>query len=483
MLPLKKTKMYSLLPFQFKEIQNRILLTNIVGNYIFLGHDEFSKFIDYQLTKKHETYLDLKAKFFLYNPTNKIEVIKLLASKYYTKKRFIEDFTVLHMIVPTLNCDSNCLYCQVSSTSKDNNRIMTKATAKKITQTIFECPSKSIKIEFQGGEPLLNFPIVKHIVLLSEILKKLYRKNVDYVICTNLINVTDDQLDFLKKYNVHISTSLDGTEAIHDAMRKLRDGTGSYNKFKMNLLKAQKLLGNNNVSALMTTTKVSLLQFKEIINEYIDSGFNSIFLRSINPFGGAKKNKNDIDYSAEDFCKFYIDALEYIIELNSNGIFFVEEFATILLRKILTPFSTGFIDLQSPSGLGISGALYNYDGKVYASDEGRMLAEMGDDKFLIGDTTKNNYHSIFHNEKLIDMVDGTILYGFAPCNDCVYVEYCGIDPVKNYINNVSFDINACKRNKTILDYIFHKILNSVKALDIFWSWICKNKKSLDMTYD
>lgn len=62
----------------------------------------------------------------------------------------------------------------------------------------------------------------------------------------------------------------------------------------------------------------------------------------------------------------------------------IEEFAAIILRKILTPWCTGFVDLQSPAGIINSVLVYNYDGYLYASDESRMLAEEGDYTFRIG---------------------------------------------------------------------------------------------------
>ena len=55
-------------------------------------------------------------------------------------------------------------------------------------------------------------------------------------------------------------------------------------------------------------------------------------------------------YDMETFLTFYREALAYIIEINRNGHPFVEVFAQILLRKILTPFPTGYVDLQSPAG-------------------------------------------------------------------------------------------------------------------------------------
>ena len=74
--------------------------------------------------------------------------------------------------------------------------------------------------------------------------------------------------------------------------------------------------------------------------------------------------------------------LNYIIELNKSGTNFIECYTTLFLSRILTPFSTGFVDLQSPSGAGISGVIYNYDGKIYPADEARMLSRMGDDYFV-----------------------------------------------------------------------------------------------------
>ncbi len=65
------------------------------------------------------------------------------------------------MIVPTLRCNAKCIYCQVSSKSAEALKYdMNEATAKRIVDLIFLSPSPGIKIEFQGGEPLLNFKLV-----------------------------------------------------------------------------------------------------------------------------------------------------------------------------------------------------------------------------------------------------------------------------------------------------------------------------------
>ena len=142
----------------------------------------------------------------------------------------------------------------------------------------------------------------------------------------------------------------------------------------------------------------------EIGDEYLRLGFHSIFLRALNPYGLAASERNWLEYT-ERFIEFYKKAFEYIIELNKCGVWFVEEFAAIVLRKILTPYCTGFVDLQSPAGLINSVLVYNYDGGVYCSDESRMLAEEGDFTFRLGNVYDRYEELVFGSKaKEIDNI-------------------------------------------------------------------------------
>ena len=96
------------------------------------------------------------------------------------------------------------------------------------------------------------------------------------------------------------------------------------------------------------------------------------------------------------FLAFYKTGLSYILELNREGVDIQEVYAKILLTKILTPYSTGYVDLQSPAGAGVSVLVYNYN--VYATDESRMLAEMQDETFLLGNVHRDTYESIYRSE-------------------------------------------------------------------------------------
>jgi len=469
--------MYNLLPFRFCKIDLRYFLSNDTGEYVFLKQNEFQSLINKKIKDNSETYYQLISKFFIVEPSNLESTIEILATKFRTKKNFIINFTTLHMIVPTLHCNSKCLYCQVSSKdSSTKNCVMNFKTAKEFINLIFQSRSENIKIEFQGGEPLLQFNLIKKIVNYSSKLSKFYHKNLEFVICTNLTLIDEEQLKFIRKHPIWISTSLDGPKKIHDKNRPLRNGKSSYDLFTEKLKLTRNILGINRISALLTVTKIGLSNYREIINEYINHQFHSIFLRALNPFGLAIKNRSELEYSTNEFIDYYKKSLLYIIQINIDGYFLVEEYSAIILKKILTPFSTAFVDLQSPSGLGLSCALYNYDGKIYASDEGRMLAETGDDTFYLG-SINDNYEEIFSGDKIKNFVENSIAETLPECSSCPFVPYCGADPVRNYVeqNDIignRMQSNFCNKNKQIINFLLEIIeKNDSTIMNVFWSWI------------
>jgi len=476
---------YILLPFQFEKVDTGdFLLTNDAGDFIYVGPDEFDRLVSSDIDRNSETYVNLKTRHFLLDsPKYLANTIDLLATKYRSKKGYLKDFTCLHMVVLTLRCNHNCNYCQASSQdAKASNWDMDKKTARKVVDMIFQCPSPSIKIEFQGGEPLLNFPVIVEIVEYANRVNRRFKKNVSFVLCTNLSLINKKILAFLKKHHVEVSTSLDGPKELHDSNRILRDGGSSYDLFVRNLELTRSVLGDDSACALMTITRTNIDHLRKVIDEYVRLGFRNVFLRSLNPYGYAQKKTGErLQYSIDDYIAAYKDALQYIIDLNIKGQHFSESFSTILLTRILTPFSTGFVDLQSPTGAGILGAIYNHDGSVYPCDEGRMMAAMGDTHFCLGNVHKNTYQDIFLNPKLKKIVTASCVETIPSCHSCVYQPYCGADPIRSYSQQKDRSYvghmptsEFCKKHKAILSHLFSLIRNSDnEVMDVFWSWITK----------
>ena len=470
---------YQILPFNFERFDDRsVLVSNYVGEYLLMTNSDFSRFIDKTLTEDEDVFLNLESKQIICRDHIE-DVINMLATKYRTKKSILNDFTTLHMVVPTLRCNSSCIYCQVARKNFDDHSCeMSKETARNVINTIFCSPSPNIKIEFQGGEPVSYFSMVKFLIEEAELKNAFKRKNLEFVICTNLTLLDEAQVKYLKKHNCYISTSLDGPECIHNVNRPLQSGENYIKIFEKQLSMIRDVWGNDDcVSALMTTTKNSLGHFKEIIDEYLRLGFKGIFLRSLNPYGFAKQRKEKIAYSVEEFIESYKEGLNYIIDLNKRGICFVEGFASLLLKRILTPFATGFVDLQSPSGVGIACAIYDYNGNVYVSDEARMMARFKNYTFKLGNVNQDSYQSMFNGELMHKITSSACTECLPGCSYCPYQQYCGADPVRNTSEQgdmigVRSSNEMCKRTKSIIHYLIELLEQHDPEINrIFWSWI------------
>jgi uncharacterized protein len=226
----------------------------------------------------------------------------------------------------------------------------------------------------------------------------------------------------------------------------------------------------------MTATKLSLQHPREIVDEYVKHGFESIFLRNLSPYGFAVKTQSRIGYSMDEFLEFYRVTLEYILELNRKGINLVETYAQILLTRILTPFSTGYVDLQSPSGAGIGAAVYNYDGDIYASDESRMLAEMGDEQFRLGSVHSDTYEEIFGGDLIRSIVRSSCVESLPGCADCAFQTYCGADPVFHYASQKDMighqpTSEFHQKNFFIINCLLSLYHSDETIRKIFWAWV------------
>lgn len=186
-------------------------MVNQAGEWIIARRDDFDKFHSYKLQPQNEFYKRLKAKHFLTVPEEKEQVLDLLAIKLRTRKAFAQCSPSLHMIVATLRCNCLCKYCHASSIDMSAKQYdMSWETARKTIDLIFQSPSDDIKIEYQGGEPLLNWDIVRESILYAKFVNKLAGKNLSFVICTNLMQITKEQIDFIKNIQLKSQPRLTG---------------------------------------------------------------------------------------------------------------------------------------------------------------------------------------------------------------------------------------------------------------------------------
>ncbi len=456
--------------FNFKEFGSKVLLTNDLGNHLFLSKNEFTQLLKKEIDLTSETGQALIRNHMVFTETN-LEFSSRLKYDLRRIKGHFNIATSLHIFVVTSACNMKCVYCQANNGISCSSIHMTRETAERAVDISLQSPSKYLTFEFQGGEPLLNFEIIKHIVAYADTHKGDHI--INYNIVTNLTLLTDEMIDFFVDHHFGISTSIDGPAILHDANRPFRNGNGTFTAVTdaIGLLRKKGL----RVGAIQTTTRASLSHPKEIVRTYLDLGFDSIFLRPLTPLGKATMNWDAIGYTADEFIDFYIQALDAVIEINRTARFMKEDHASILLSRIAGHF-VNYMELRSPCGAGIGQLAYYADGDIFTCDEGRMLHEMGDHTFRLGNIFSSTYTDIINNSVCKTVCASSILESTPSCCDCVYQPYCGTCPVVNYAKTQDVMEKTphgyrCKIYSGMLDHLFGLLSeNNNDVLNVLNAW-------------
>lgn len=468
-----------LVPIRMREVGGQVLLTNPWGDWIFVSPAELELLSKGALDASSELYARLAERSFI---REKADVAKL-ADRVARKKRFTDAGPNLHIVIPTLRCNQTCVYCHasradMSSTSTD----MTPDTADKVVDFIFESTSPRLTIEFQGGEPLANFPLVEHIINRAKEKNESVKKTLEFTMVSNLSLLDEAKLDFLVQNRVQICTSLDGPAALHDKQRILPGGSAHQLTVKWIKRVNEKYqeMGLDpvlyHVEALLTTTREGLKVPKEIVDAYVDLGCRAIFLRPVDPFGFAAQTAKTIEYERKAFLDFYRTAVDHILDLNRQGVQVLERFASIFLTKILGDDDPNYLDIRSPCGAGIGQLAYNYDGQIFTCDEGRMVHQMGDSFFSLGMIGNARYREVMLSDTIRALAVASNLDAQPDCVNCVYNPYCGVCPVHNYATQGSIfgrmrESSLCAVHKGIQDHLFDLLRrNDPSTVEILRRW-------------
>lgn len=459
---------------------NRVLLSNDLGDYAVLDRPTHASALAGRLDNTHPRYRDLEARSLLDDrpPGQRHDFEK---AAYATRKAFALEGPSLHIFVVTLRCDHSCQYCQVSRAAVNAQGFdMSVEDATDAVARVFESPSDHLTIEFQGGEPALRFDRVREIVAMALARNVEAQKRLTFSMVSTLHHLTDADLEFCRDHGIRLSTSIDGPADLHDAHRPnpTRD---SWTRTITALRRAQAIMGEDAVSALPTLTRRALADPRRLIDHYRELGFPSIFLRPISPYGFARKTRRAIGYEMSEFIAFYEEALDYILELNAAGEPFEETYASILLRHILTPFHSGYVDLRSPAGAGLGVLVYNYDGQVYPADEARMAAETGDTRFSLGRVSQP-FYELMSSPAMRWLATGSVAENLPGCSTCAFVPFCGADPV--YHATVQGDpvgdretSDFCLKHKSLFTLLFNRLADADQAtLSTFTAWALRKPR-------
>lgn len=458
------------------------LLTNDAGEHARLNTAQFRRFSRTGALPAGSPALDeLKSKGFIRDRMD----LSDQADKWGRSNEYLGRGPGLHILILTLRCNHKCLYCQAGAAgAAARGTDMGIRTLRKSLDFALSSPGEGLTVEFQGGEPLLNWAALKEAVLYGERKARAAAKEIKFALVSNLSLMTEKKAAFLAAHRVAVCTSLDGPADLHDKTRPLigLEGGGSHALTVKWLKYFQKKYAQDpdcGPSALLTVSRYSLGREKEIVDEYVRLGLPSVFIRPLTPIGFARPLWNSLGYTAGEFSEFYRKSLALIVGINKKGVLLKEKTAFLLLKKILGFRDNKYVDLRSPCGAGLGQLAYNFNGDIYTCDEGRMLARQGDDLFRIGSVLKDTYAGVISSAPVRACAAASCLDSQPLCARCVWRPYCGVCPVYNYQTQGSLwgclPLNErCRILKGIFETVFGWLKDKKVTEKVFWNWLDPN---------
>lgn len=454
----------------FRRLGGRILVTNEAGNHALLSPAEYEAYLRGGLSKDEGAGKELYDKGFLREHLD----FPGLAEAF--KRRRLLDWPGpnVHTIVVTRRCNYRCLYCHASVVDPSRTDAdMDLATARRAVDFAFRSPNPELMLEFQGGEPLLNWPVVRFIARYARRKNEIRKKTLHLGLISNLSLLDDAKLDFLAAHAVSLCTSLDGPQDLHNKNRVYLGGNShaqvvaGIEKVRRRRAGGEKMDPPN---AICTVTRFSLGRAREIVDHLAGLGIERIQLGPLDPIGFARERWGEIGYSPREFLDFYAEALDRVIELCRGGTRVYEKMAMIFLVRIL-----GGDHWRFPNGDGLCRLAYNHDGDIYVSEEGRLLANEGDPFFRLGNLDSARYEDLFDHPTLKTAALAAAPEAQPMCFQCAYQPYCTVLPVYNYQTQGGpwghMPTNGwCEKLMGIFDLLFERLQDPAKRA-VLESWV------------
>ena len=180
-------------------------------------------------------------------------------------------------------CNLNCEYCFASQGKYHGERaLMPYEVGKRALDFLIENSGSrhNLEVDFFGGEPLMNFEVVKKLVKYAREQEKLYNKNFRFTLTTNGLLIDDDVIAFVNKEMSNVVLSLDGRKEVHDSLRKTISGQGSYDIIIPKFKKLVEARGGKNYYIRGTFTHNNIDFLKDILH-MADLGFTELSMEPV----------------------------------------------------------------------------------------------------------------------------------------------------------------------------------------------------------
>ena len=242
-----------------------------------------------------------------------------------TYKDFVIDFKNRKTVVKAMclhiahDCNLACRYCFAEEGEYHGRRaLMSLEVGKKALDFLIENSGnrRNLEVDFFGGEPLMNWDVVKELVRYGRSKEKEYDKNFRFTLTTNGVLLDDEVMEFVNKEMSNVVMSLDGRKEINDKMRPFRNGKGSYDLIVPKFRKLADSRNQTNYYIRGTFTRNNL-DFSNDVIEYADLGFKQMSIEPVvaDPDEPYALREEDIPMILEEYDKL---AVEYIKRYKEN---------------------------------------------------------------------------------------------------------------------------------------------------------------------
>lgn len=302
------------------------------------------------------------------------------------------------MIIPTLNCPSNCKYCWGS---EKNSQMMSTEIIDQIIEWLKDFRDDEVHFTFHGGEPLLaGYDFYKYsLEKLSQL------PNVEgFSLQSNIWLLTPEMVDLFKKYNIAISTSIDGPEDINDYQR----GEGYFKKTMDNYKLAKE--NGLNVNFVLTVTDYSKDFSDDLYDFFKDNQMNLKIHAALPSLRGDNADPWALDQ--EEHGKLLIDWLDkYLYDLDKFSIMDLDHIAKSALRRRGTLCT--FADcIGTTLAVGADGSIYP------------CYRFVGMDEYVLGNVANNPSFDDLKTSDAWTKLQEFREYVGENCKKCRHLKYC-----------------------------------------------------------
>ncbi len=277
----------------FKKKSDNFVL-DINSGAIHVVSDEVLEVIKVRENKTREdTFEILKSKFdevFLTEVLDELDILireDILYSKekYVFTTKFVKRKPVIKAMCLHVahDCNLRCEYCFAAQGNfKGENLMMTYETATRALDFLVQNSGnrKNLEVDMFGGEPLMNWGLVKKLVEYKKEIEQKYDKNIRYTITTNGMLLSDDKLDFINENFVNVVLSIDGRKCVNDYMRPTASGGGSYDVIVPKFKKLIRGRGDKSYYLRGTFTNKNLDFDRDVIH-IVDEGFKEVSVEPV----------------------------------------------------------------------------------------------------------------------------------------------------------------------------------------------------------